>query len=205
MKKYTLTTLFICLLVGYVAAIAMAHMETSAEYDKRLEKEIAELQDHLPSGGEDDDNPMKLQITKVEKRGRTIITTMETKGEWGWIAMAESMGGVEKFKAWMQRQYAEQALMVDGLRLDRNYTLRYRFVDNGKEVCTVDVNILIIQSMISDYDEDNPPEYHPTPLPQELWEKVDTYEKYLKEGGYPPDLTAEELHIIREFIKYKKY
>jgi hypothetical protein len=48
------------------------------------------------------------------------------------------------------------------------------------------------------------PEYVPEPLPQELWNKSHEYEKYKKEGGYPPALTTEELHLIREFEKYRK-
>ena len=60
--------------------------------------------------------------------------------------------------------------------------------------------------MIRDYSGlDDLPEYEPEPLPGELINKAFEYEKYLEEGGYPPALTTEELHIIREFIKYKKY
>jgi hypothetical protein len=93
--------------------------------------------------------------------------------------------------------------MLSGLELARRYTLRHRFVDNGKEVCTVDVSAEIIMAMIMDYDDW--PRYIPAPLSMELWEKSNAYEKYLKEGGYPPAMTAEELHNVREFIKYKKF
>ena len=126
----------------------------------------------------------------------------ETKGKHGWIAMAEGMGGVEKFKAVTQRRQAQDALMTSGLQLARRYTLRYRFVDNGKEVCTVDVSALIIQSMI-DMGEDV--DYKPAPLTMEEFRKLGEYEKYLKDGGYPPAMTTEELHKIREFEKYKKF
>jgi hypothetical protein len=201
MKK-TITAILAIALIA-IATSATAHRETWAEYDKRLEKEIAELQDKLPMGEKDDDTEMN--ITRVEKRGKTIITTMETKGKFGFIAVAENMGGVEKFKAMMQRRQVENALLVNGNELTRLYTLRWRYVDNGKEVCTVDVHKYIIISMIHDYrGSDDWPEYIPAPLPQELWKKSADYEKYLKEGGYPPALTAEELHIIREFEKYRK-
>jgi hypothetical protein len=182
----------------------MAHRESWAEYDQRLEKQIADMKPKLPikSGGGDD----VFIITNIEKNGKVIIYTFETKGEFGWIAIAEKMGGVEKFKAMMQRRWAKEALMVSGLELARRYTLRHRFVDNGKEVCTVDVSAEIIMCMIMDYhDLDDLPEYEPAPLPQELFNKFNEYEKYLKEGGYPPAMTPEELHKVREFIKYKKY
>lgn len=201
MKKTITAILAIALMA--IPASATAHIETWAEYDKRLEKLIAELQNKLPKGEKDDDIPFEMKLTSVEKRGKTIIATMETKGESGFIAMAENMGGVEKFKAMMQRRQVEYALFFQGLQLARLYTLRWRYVDNGKEVCTVDVHKHIIISMINNYGgSDDWPEYIPASLPEELWKKRDDYEKYLKEGGYPPALTAEELHIIREFIKY---
>jgi hypothetical protein len=183
---------------------AMAHIETWAEYDQRLEKQIAEMQAKLPMGEKDGDDSFDMKITSVKKNGKIITTTFETKDKYGWISMAEDMGGVEKFKAMEQRQQVKNALMVSGLQLARRYTLRFRYIDNGKEVCTVDVSAEIIYSMIDrhDYDGDDWPEYHPAPLPQELWKKRDEYEKYLREGGYPPALTSEELYIIREFIKY---
>ena len=113
-----------------------------------------------------------MKITSVEKNGKVIVTTLETKGEFGWIAMAEKMGGVEKYKAMMQRRWAGEALMTSGLQLARCYTLRYRFVDNGKKVCTVDVSKMIIRSMIDDYRGlDDLPEYVPEPLPQERFNK----------------------------------
>ena len=120
--------------------------------------------------------------------------------------MAEDMGGVEKFKALQQRHQVKDALGVSGLQLARRCTLRFRYVDNGKEVCTVDVNWLIIISMIMDYDfdEDDWPEYKPAGLEGEEINKFYEYEKYLKEGGYPPVMTTEELYKFREFGKYKK-
>jgi hypothetical protein len=201
MKKTITVILAIALMA--IPASAIAHIETWAEYDQRLEKQIAELQEHLPMGEKDDD---LFSITSIEKNGKVITTTMETKGEFGWIVMVEDMGGVEKFKALQQRMMTEQALMIHGLQLARRYTLRYRFVDNGKEVCTVDVSLLIIFAMISDYnDSDDLPEYMPAPLEEEESRKFWEYEKYLKDGGYPPVMTPEELHKFREFGKYKKY
>ena len=145
-------------------------------------------------------------ITNIEKNGKVIIYTFETKGEFGWIAIAEKMGGAEKFKAMMKRRWAGEALMTSGLELARRYTLRYRFVDNGKEVCTVDVSAMIIRVMIMHFGGlDDLPEYVPEPLTGELINKFHEYEKYKKEGGYPPAMTPEELHIIREYGKYKKY
>lgn len=189
-----------------ISTNAIAHIETWAEYDQRLEKQIAEAQERLPIGKKDSEIPFELNITGIEKVGKVIITTMETKGKHGWIEMAESMGGVEKFKASEQRRLAADALILDGLKLARRYTLRYRFIDDGKEVCTVDVSALIIGSMIYDYgDEGTWPEYVPEPLPEELFDKFSDYEKYKKEGGYPPAMTPEELHLIREFYKYRKY
>lgn len=204
--KRTITVILAIALMA-IPTSAIAHIETWAEYDQRLEKQIAELQDKLPMGDkEEDDVPFDMKITKVEKRGKTIITTMETTGKHGWIAMAEEMGGVEKFKAMMQRRWARESLMLSGLEIARRYTLRYRFVDNGKEVCTVDVSAEIIMSMIMDFHGlDDLPEYVPEPLPQELFNKFNEYEKYKKEGGYPPAMTPEELHLIREHEKYKKY
>jgi hypothetical protein len=206
MKKTITVILAIALMA--IPTSAMAHIESWAEYDQRLEKQIADAKAKLPIGGkeEDDDIPFDMKITSIEKNGKAIITTLETKGEFGWIAMAEKMGGVEKFKAMMQRKWAGEALMTSGLQLARRYTLRYRFVDNGKEVCTVDVSAMIIRVMISRYGGlDDLPEYVPEPLPLELINKFNEYEKYKKEGGYPPALTTEELHLIREYGKYKKY
>ena len=205
MKKTITAILAIALMA--IPTSAMAHIESWAEYDQRLEKQIADAKAQLPISGkeEDDDIPFDMKITSIEKNGKVIITTLETKGEFGWIAMAEKMGGVEKFKAMMQRRWAGEALMLSGLELARRYTLRYRFVDNGKEVCTVDVSAMIIMSMIHDYRGlDDLPEYVPEPLPQELFNKFNEYEKYKKEGGYPPALTTEELHLLREFEKYRK-
>lgn len=199
-------TAILAIVLMVIPASAIAHRESWAEYDRWLEKEFAKVQAQLPIIEEDDD--FSLSITAIEKRGKTIITTMETKGKHGWIAMAEEMGGVERFKSMMQLRQTKDALMTSGLQLARRYTLRSRFVDNGKEVCTVDVSSLIIMSMImGNYDpvKGDWPEYTPAPLPQELWEKSHEYEKLLKEGGYPPALTAEELHLIREMIKYRKY
>ena len=177
MKK--LITLAIALMA--IPFSAIAHIESWAEYDKRLEKQIAELQDKLPMGEKDDDIPLELQVTSVEKRGKTIITTLETKGIGGFIAVAENMGGVEKFKAMMQRRQVEDALLVNGNQLTRLYTLRWRYIDNGKEVCTVDVHKYIIISMIHNYrGSDDWPEYIPAPLPQELWKKSADYEKYMQ-------------------------
>ena len=201
MKKTITAILAIALMA--VPASAIAHRESWAEYDQRLEKQIADTKAKLPMKPEDDD--FGMMITDVEKNGKVIITTLETTGEFSWIAIAEGMGGVEKFKAMMQRRQVEDALLVNGNQLTRLYTLRWRYVDNGKEVCTVDVHKYIIISMIHNYrGSDDWPEYIPAPLPQELWKKRNDYEKYLREGGYPPDLTAEELHIIREFEKYRK-
>ena len=193
MKK--LITLAIALIA--IPTSAIAHIETWAEFDQRLEKQIADAKAKLPI---DFKEPLDIKITNIEKNGKVIITTLETKGEFGWIAQAEAMGGVEKFKAQEQRSWAENALMVSGLKLAGRYRLRYRYVDNGKEVCTVDVSAIIITSMI----RVDSPEYVPEPLPQELWNKSHEYEKYKKEGGYPPALTTEELHLIREFEKYRK-
>lgn len=193
MKK--LITLAIALIA--IPTSAIAHIETWAEFDQRLEKQIADAKAKLPI---DFKEPLDIKITNIEKNGKVIITTLETKGEFGWIAQAEAMGGVEKFKAQEQRYWAENALMVSGLKLAGRYRLRYRYVDNGKEVCTVDVSAIIITSMI----RVDSPEYVPEPLPQELWNKSHEYEKYEKEGGYPPALTTEELHLIREFEKYRK-
>jgi hypothetical protein len=201
--KRTITVILAIALMA-VPANAIAHIESWAEYDQRLEKQYAELQDKLPMGSkEEDDISFDMKITSVEKNGKTIITTMETTGKHGWIAMAEDMGGVEKFKAQQQRYWAKESLMLSGLQLARRYTLRYRYVDNGKEICTVDVSAMIIQSMITDTMENA--DYKPEPLPMELWEKSNAYEKYLKDGGYPPAMTTEELHKVREFIKYKNF
>lgn len=109
-------------------------------------------------------------------------------------------------KAMAQLRQAVQALQASGLQIARLYTLRFIYVDNGKEVCTVDVNKHIIISMIwRNYSEDNWPKYTPAPLQAELMQKQVEFEKHLNEGGYPPALTDEELHIIREFTKYKKF
>ena len=200
--KRTITAILAISLMA-IPTSAMAHIESWAEYDQRLEKQIADAKAKLPMKFGDDD--FGMMMTDIEKSGKVIITTLETKGEFGWIAMAKAMGGVEKFKAMMQRRWAGEALMTSGLQLARRYTLRYRFVDNGKEVCTVDVSSMIIRSMIDDYRGlDDWPEYVPEPLPHELWNKSHEYEKYKKEGGYPPALTIEELHLIREFEKYRK-
>ena len=192
MKKTITAILAIAFMV--LPTNAMAQIETWAEYDKRLEKDIADTKAILPMGEEDDD----IILSDIEKRGKVIITTLESKGEISWIKLAESMGGVEKFKAMMQRQHAETDLMLRGVTLARGYTLRYRYIDKGKEVCTVDVSKKIIISMI----KDDSPEYIVEPLPGELFKKSIEYEKYLKDGGYPPALTTEELHLIREFRRY---
>ena len=200
MKKTITAILAIALMA--VPASAIAHRESWAEYDQRLEKQIADMKPKLPIKSGDDAS----FITNIEKNGKVIIYTFETKGEFGWIAIAEKMGGVEKFKAMMQRKWAGEALMTSGLELARRYRLRYRFVDNGKEVCTVDVSAMIIRVMIMHFGGlDDLPEYVPEPLSMELLNKLNEYEKYKKEGGYPPALTTEELHLIREFEKYKKY
>jgi hypothetical protein len=203
MKKTITAMLAIALMA--IPTSAMPHRESWAEYDQRLEKQIADMKPNLPiKSGDGDDF---FLIANIEKNGKVIIYTFETKGEFGWIAIAEKMGGAEKFKAMMQRRWAGEALMTSGLELARRYTLRHRFVDNGKEVCTVDVSAEIIRAMIlSDYDPDSGdwPLYIPAPLSMELWEKSNAYEKYLKEGGYPVAMTAEELHKVREFIKYSK-
>ena len=200
MKK-TITAILAIALTA-IPTSAMPHRESWAEYDQRLEKQIADMKPKLPIKSGDDAS----FITNIEKNGKVIIYTFETKGEFGWIAIAEKMGGAEKFKAMMQRRWAGEALMTSGLELARRYTLRYRFVDNGKEVCTVDISAMIISVMIMNFGGlDDLPEYVPEPLPQELFNKFNEYEKYKKEGGYPPALTTEELHLIREFEKYKKY
>ncbi len=184
---------------------AMAHIETWAEYDQRLEKQIAEVQGELPIEEEIADSPLKLKMTSLEKRGKVIITTFETEGESGFIPMAESMGGVEKFKAMEQRRLVKDALMTSGLQLARRYTLRYRYIDGGKEVCTVDVSSLIIVVMIDKNFDFDQPEYTPQPLTREELNKLFEYKKYLKGGGYPPAMTEEERHRVLEFFKYNKY
>lgn len=197
----TITVILAIALIAIPASV-IAHIESWAEYDQRLEKQMAEMQDKLPMGEKDDE----FRITSVEKNGKVITTTMETKGEFGWIAMAEDMGGVDKFKGLQQRLIAKDALMINGLELARRYTLRYRFVDNGKEVCTVDVSALIIMSMIiENLDTDDFPEYTPAPLEGKEINKYYEYEKYLKDGGYPPVMTTEELHKFREIEKHKKH
>jgi hypothetical protein len=184
-----------------VPANSIAHKETWAEYDQRLEKEIAELQDELPMGSMEGDDSLK--ISKVEKNGKIISMTLETKGEFGWLAMAEEMGGLEKYKAQQQRYWVRQALVTSGLQLARRYTLRYIYVDNGKKIFSVDVSSFIIMSMVMNDDDYA---YTPSPLEGEEMSKYDEYEKYLKDGGYPPaGLTPEEIHKFREFFKYKKY
>ena len=127
MKKTITAILAIALMA--IPTSAMAHRESWAEYDQRLEKQIADMKPKLPiKPGDGDDG---FIMTNIEKNGKVIIYTFETKGEFGWIAIAEKMGGVEKFKAQQQRIWAREALMTSGLELARRYTLRYRFVDNG--------------------------------------------------------------------------
>lgn len=140
MKK-TITAILAIVLMA-IPAISAAHVESWAEYDRRLEKQIAELQGQLPMREKDDHAQFDMQITRVEKRDKTIISTVETKGKHGWIEIVEQMGGVERFKALQQRHWARQAMEVNGIELARRYTLRCIFVDNGKEICIVDVNQL---------------------------------------------------------------
>ncbi len=204
MKK-TITAILAIALIA-IPLSAIAHIETWAEYDQRLEKQIAEMQDKFPIGEKDDDG-FKMYFTKVEKRGKVIISTLESTGKYGWLAMVKQMGGVERFKAHQQRYWAQQAMMLRGLQLARWYTLRYTYVDGGKQICTVDVNKFIIIGMIMDhsYEENDWPKYVPEPLPQRLFKARDQYKKYLNEGGYPPaGLSEDDLHIIREFEKYRK-
>ena len=195
--KRTITVILAITLMA-VPANTIAHVETWAEYDQRLEKQYAELQDKLPMGSKEED---LMIISSVEKNGKIITTTLETKRKYGWLKMAEGMGGVEKFKAQQQRYWARQALMTSGLELARRYTLRFIFVDNGKKIFTVDVNAFIIMSMIM--DDGN---YVPAPLEEGEFRKFYEFEKYLKDGGYPPaGLTPEEIHKFREYFKYKKF
>ena len=205
MKKTITAILAIALMAIPLSAIA--HIETWAEYDKRLEKLIAEDQDKLPIKiGEKDDDGVNMRITKVVKRGKVIITTLDVTGKYGWIAMAKEMGGVERFKAQQQRILAERAIEVHGLKIVRWYTLRYIYVDGGKQICTVDVNRFIIMGMIMDipWEGNDWPKYKPQPLPQRLWEAHNQYKKYLYKGGYPPaGLSEDDLHIIREYEKYR--
>jgi hypothetical protein len=196
MKKPITAILAIALMA--IPTSAIAHIESWAEYDQRLEKQYAEAKAKLPIKSGDDD--LGFMVTDIEKNGKIITLTFENKGEFGWIAMAEEMGGVEKFKAQQQRYWASEALMTSGLELARRYTLRYRLVDNGKEVCTVDVSALIIKFMIMNDDGG----YVPAPLEGEEIHKFYEYEKYKKEGGNSPALTSEELYKFREFEKYRK-
>jgi len=204
MKK-TITAILAIMLLA-IPLSAMAHIETWAEYDKRLEKQFADGKAKLPIKLEmgDDDG---FIIGNLEKRGKVIITTMEIKGKSGWLAMVKEMGGVERFKAQQQRFWAERAIGASGLEIARRYTLRYIYVDGGKQICTVDVNWLIIKGMIMNYSDDENywPKYYSEPLPQRLWEAHNQYKKYLYKGGYPPTgLSEDDLHIIREHEKYRK-
>lgn len=203
--KRTITVILAIALMA-IPVNAIAHIETWSEYDQRLEKQIAEMQDKLPIvSKEEGDIPFEMRITSVEKNGDIITTTMETKGEFGWLKMAEVIGGVEKFKMQQQRYWVRESLNVSGLQIARHYTLRYIYVDNGKEICIVDVNKFIIMSITDFVDIDNL-EYVPTPLDVEEYRKFIDYEKYLKEGGYSPaGLTPEQIHKFREFSKYKKF
>jgi len=197
MKKTIISILATVILA--ISTNAMADKESWAEYDQRLEKQYAEVQDKLPIGNEED----PFIITSMEKRGKVIITTLETKGEHGWLAAAKEWGGVEKFKAFQQRWWARMAMETSGIELARRYTLRFIQVDNGKEIFSVDVNQFIIISMIMDYDDIDDIKYKPDLLNGEEMPKYNEYVKYLEEGGYPPaGLTPEEIHKFREFKKY---
>ena len=125
------------------------------------------------------------------------------------LYMAEEMGGTGKVQSLHEQRNCRRKQCTYGKWLAACQTAIHcdsDIVDNGKEVCTVDVSAMIIRSMIGTYgDEDDWPEYEPEPLPLELWiTNLNEYEKYKKEGGYPPALTTEELHLIREFEKYRK-
>lgn len=205
MKKTIIAILAIALMT--IPTSAMAHIETWAEYDQRLEKLNAEAQDKLPVKLAEDDDGGILRMTKVVKRGKVYIITLDYTGKSGWLAMVKKMGGVERFKAWQQRLMAEEAIKLHALKIARWYTLRYIYVDGGKQICTVDVNNFIIMGMIMDFSfEGNDwPKYEPQPLPQRLWKAHEQYKKYLYEGGYPPaGLSEDDLHIIQEFEKYRK-
>ena len=197
MKKLIIALLAIAFMA--ISPNAMADKESWAEYDQRLEKQYAELQDKLPMGNEED----PFIITSIEKRGKVIITTIKANGEYSWLAIAKERGGVEKFKAFQQRWWARMAMETNGIELSRWYTMRYIYVDKGKEIFTVDVTKHIIMGMIMENVDSDKLKYMPAPLIGEEIPKYNEYEKYLEEGGYPPaGLTPEEIHKFREFKKY---
>ena len=203
MKKTITITILLAIAILAVPITAIAHIETWAEFDQRLEKQISEAQDKLPIIEGDDDDPFQLVITKIEKKDHVIITTMETKGEFGWFSIAKEIGGIKKFKAQQQILMVKNDLMISGLLLSRHYTLRRIYVDNGKIVCTVDVSKIIINSMIMDWETLGEIKYVPSPIKVDLIKKFGEFERYLKDGGYPPvHLTPEELY---QYDQYKKY
>jgi|GEM_PF-5578941 len=160
MKK-TITAILAIALIA-IPAGSIAHIETWAEYDKRLEKQIAKARTELPIYPDDD---RSLYVADIEKNGKIITTTFMFTDKSIVDKRIEELGGLEKFKAGWQRQMARQAIEVDGLQISRHYRLLNRILvsENGgwKELFTAEVSKIILIMMLGRCDDQT---YIPPPL-----------------------------------------